>query len=542
LKAGLFFLLTTALLFSQEVTSVTKEKALKEAGITSDEDNRASVKTLSRKKAVLVLPVRSANADTPETITEKSSEILGQVLIGLGRFQVVDRKSMGKAMEQLSLSQTGIIPEDKQLQIGKVVGASEIVDLELASYSCERKKTVSKSAIAGNILSFVLKQAGAGGIVKEKEVMQVQWVVATRFRLTHKDLNSGELLGEKSLNFSSANEVKEVAESELDSQIEYGLTHALRDLFPLKTFVVKADERDITIRLGQDLGIKPNMKFLVYEKYFPGKTNQAVGELRVRDVFPSLSLTELRMTTEKIRPDMTVLEKNTSDVHFGLIAGIAPMRFNLQTFTKINTFATSRILSTQTIPAFGISSWIDTVNLANTTFDLVPQLSMHFSKEIGPSAIDFRLSGLAALPAFGFKVLLGYQYTLIDRDFFSLGFSAHFGGAGSWVPLGTIKNGYTIISDGVDIKSDVTSGSLLSAIGLTFGGEIAAQIGFNLGFNCKLLAEVGYDYYNPINSFSVMTLDSDNNNVNLGRFFETSKAGPVDMTGISLGASLTFMF
>ncbi len=525
-------------LYSQ--AEVDKEKNLKDTGLTSDVELKATVKALSRKKAVLILPVKSSVTDTPSSILNKSDDLLNQTILQLGRFQVVDRKSLKKALAQISLSTTGLIPEEKQLEMGKMVGATEILSLEILEYSVKQKKMISSSAVAGNVLSALLKQAGAGGIIKERDAMQVQWVIELKYRLIHKELASGDKLAEETISCLAFDEFKGNAEAALDSQIASQLTHSLKNLFPLKSFIVKVDEREITIRLGQDLGLTKNMKFFVYSNLIKDQVSSPLGEIRLTEIFPTLSLANLRIKRGTIKPEMPVVERNTLDVQFGFLAGVAPLQFSMGSFNQFNTFATIR--STKSNEIFGLSDWVDTLTLPTTRYDLVPQLALNFSKELGSSAIDLRLATLLALPALGFKSLLGYKVSILDIDFFNLGFSAHVGGAGFWLPLGKIKSGFYLPADGANIENNVEAGSLLSAVGLTFGGELAAQIGVNLGYSCKLVAEIGYDYYLPINRFSVMTTDKENKLANLTKYFETSRVGPVDLTGLSLSASLTFMF
>ncbi|MBL8992776.1 MAG: hypothetical protein JNM63_05505 [Spirochaetia bacterium] len=525
--------------FAWTQEAVKTEKDLKNTGLVSEDVEKQTTKNISKKKALLVLPARAGSA-VPDTVLEKTSEILGGVLIDLGRFRVVDRKALKKAMEQMAISATGLIPEGKQTEMGKIVGATEIIIPEVVSYSVTLQERIS----AGNVIENLIGMAtGSGG---GKKLTEQQWVAAAEVRVVHKDLATGLKVNDQSFRAESVSKSKSIAENNLDNQLEAHTRKTIRDMFPIVSFVTKQEDRNTYFRLGQDMGVKKDMKFFVYEKWEKDKKNTPVGEVIVREVFPTLSMGELRIRQKPIKENMTVKERNLDDLQLGFWVGIAPMKFSSGTLRKFNDYVswpTSSVFS-----GFGLSDWVNVFSTKDVAYTYVPQLAIDFYKLIGQSALGFRIAGLLAGPvdAVGFKLLAGYKNNLIDRDFFSAGFSVHAGAASAYAPIGTIKDGWYIPADSTaGLENPVNfakTGRTLSLAGFTYGGEVAVQVGFNLGFDARLQAEVGYAYYAPMSRFVMTTLDDKDKPVFLTKYFEASQVGPLDFSGLTFALNLHFMF
>ena len=521
--------------FAWTQEAVKTEKDLKNTGLLNEDTERQTTKNITKKKALLVLPARAASA-VPDTVLEKTSEILGGVLIDLGRFRVVDRKALKKAMEQMAISATGLIPEGKQTEMGKIVGATEIIIPEVVSYSVTLQERIS----AGNVIENLIGMAtGAGG---GKKVTEQQWVAAAEVRIIHKDLATGVKVNDQSFRTESVSKNKSIAENNLDINLEARTRKTIRDMFPIISFVTKQEDRNTYFRLGQDMGVKKDMKFFVYENWEKDKKNTPVGEVIVREVFPTLSMGELRIRQKAIKENMTVKERNLDDLQLGFWLGIAPMKFKTSSLTKFNDFTTLKggVYDSD----FTLSDWATFRNYSIPEYTYVPQLAIDFYKLIGQSALGVRIAGLLAGPAdaLGFKLLAGYKNNLIDRDFFALGFSVHAGAASAYAPVGTINSPWYIPADGVEIKKDIKSGSELWLAGFTYGGEVAIQVGFNLGFDARLQAEVGYAFYAPMTKFVMMTKDSEGNPTFLTKYFEASQVDPFSFTGPTFALNLHFMF
>lgn len=532
-----FALLVASSAWSQE--AVKTEKELKNTGLMSEDDQRQTTKTISKKVALLVLPARTGSS-VPDTVLEKTSEILNGVLIDLGRFRVVDRKSLKKAMEQMAISATGLIPEGKQTEMGKIVGATEIVIPEVVSYSVTLQERIS----AGNLIENLIGMAtGAGG---GKKITEQQWVAAAEVRIIHKDLATGLKVNDQSFRAESVSKNKSIAENNLDTQLEARTRKTIRDMFPIMSFVTKQEDRNTYFRLGQDMGVKKDMKFFVYEKWEKDKKNTPVGEVIVREVFPTLSMGELRIQQKKIKENMTVKERNLEDLQLGFWIGIAPMKFSTGTLRKFNDYVSWP--SGSIFSGFGLTDWVNVFSSKDVSYTYVPQLAIDFYKVIGQSALGFRIAGLLAGPvdAVGFKLLAGYKNNLIDRDFFALGFSVHAGAASAYAPIGTIKDGWYIPADSTagleNAINLVKTGRTLSLAGFTYGGEVAIQAGFNLGFDARLQAEVGYAYYAPMSRFVMTTMDDKDKPVFLTKYFEASQVGPLDFSGLTFALNLHFVF
>ncbi|MBN8216846.1 MAG: hypothetical protein J0L75_09405 [Spirochaetes bacterium] len=535
-------LIATALLWPVVVQAETeaeiraKEQKLKNSGVMAEADGRTAVKKISAKQAVLILPARSPIA-VPASLLEKTGEVLSGVIIDLGRFQVVDRKALKKAMEQMALSATGVIPEDKQLEMGKVVGATEIIEARINAYSVEyRIPTTGKalaSAGAGMLLGKLLNVA-TGGNIKAPEDDGKRWVALVEATLIHKDLATGKVKNKKDIRVEAIDkDNQKMAENKLDSELETEMRFAIKEMFPIVTFIVKKKGRDTYMRLGADMGVRPNNKYFAYEKYDSKAKNVPVGEMEVNEVFPTVSRGNMRMQKGKIEENFVLKERNLRDGQFNLLLGVAPMKVDTSTFASFRSYVSFGNY-------FGFSDFATQTGFLMSKFDYVPQVSLSYAGKTGRSALDVRLSAmLGYLDAYGGKLLAGYKYTAFDRDWFTAGFSVHAGAAATWVPVGKMSSTwYFQTSSGTRSKQN----SDLSIFGLTAGGEVAANLGFNLGFDTKMLFEVGYCYYLPMNKYQMVGTDTEGNMMNLSEFFDTSRVAPIDLSGVTANLSFNFSF
>lgn len=524
--------------FSQTIKKAAAEEAkLKNSGLMAEPDSRETVKKISAKKAVMVLPTRTLQ-QVPAGLLEKTTEILSSVLIDLGRFQVVDRKALKKAMEQIALSASGLIPDDKQVAMGKIVGATEVIEARIDSYTVELKDVVNAGGIAANLALQLLTGGKQSGDAKPVEK---QWVATVAITIKHKDLATGEVKNEKTFKVESIDKDQATAVNNLDGKIENELTFTIKAMFPIVSFIVKKEGRDTFMRLGADMGIRPYNKYFAYKTYDPKGNSKPIGELRIREVFPALSRGTMRIEKEKISENYAVVERNMRDAQIHLSFGLAPFKVDTSTFKNFSTYATFTSSSYFWSWSFGISNFIDLNSFSTTQLTYAPQVSLSYAKEIGPSTIDFRLSGLmASVNTYGVKVLLGYGYTILDRDAITAGFSVRAGAAGVLVPVGKMKDGWTIYDGSKTTKANAD----ISIFGSTPGGEVTANLGLNLGYDAKLMLELGYAYYLPLNKFSMIsTADDDKSSMmNLDKFFDTSRVSPIDLSGLLANVSLYFMF
>jgi hypothetical protein len=510
-----------------------KEQKLKNSGVAAEEESREMLKKITTKQAVLILPTRSTVV-VPPSLREKTTEVLNTVVIDLGRFKVVDRNALKKAMEQLALSETGIIPEDKQLQMGKVVGATEIIETRINFYSVEYKIPTTASGIASGAASMILGKLLSQVTGTKNNDDGRRWVATVEATVIHKDLATGAVKSRKDIKVESIDkDNQKMAENNMDNKLEAELRYTLKEMFPLITFIVKKKGRDTYMRLGADMGVRPNNKYFAYEKYDPKVKNKPIGEMTVNEVFPTLSRGNMRIQRSKIEENYVLRERNLIDGQFTILVGMAPMKVDTSSFASFRSYVSFG-------GYFGFSDFATQKGFLMPRFDYVPQVSLSYAGQFGRSALDVRLSGmLGYLDAWGAKVLVGYKYTALDRDWFTAGFSVHAGAAGTWVPVGEMKSSwYFLNSAGKRSKANST----LSIFGLTAGGEVAANFGFNLGYDVKMLFEVGYCYYLPMNRYSMVGTDTEDNMMSLNEFFDTSLASPIDLSGVTANLSFNFSF
>jgi curli biogenesis system outer membrane secretion channel CsgG len=73
-----------------------------------------------------------------------ASDILSSELVKSEKFVVIEREKLNVALEELSLSQTGIIDDTQALEVGKLIGAEIIITGSVSQFGC---KTEGSDAI-----------------------------------------------------------------------------------------------------------------------------------------------------------------------------------------------------------------------------------------------------------------------------------------------------------------------------------------------------------------------------------------------------------
>lgn len=531
--------LSSALIAQSQTETQQTEEELSSSGLVQEE-TREAVRKVSAKRSIMILPTVNKSG-APAYYSELLTESLYQDSVQLGRFNVVDRDSLNLVLKEKSLQLSGLIPMADQASVATLVGADESFSLVITDYKLEE---VNKNE---GKYETITKENGE----TERVELEPEWVWQSSLSAdwVHRDMGSATVLNRQGFSISSENKEKREAISSLDNSVNGLFISSLRGYFPIESYVAAVKDRSVVIRFGRDMGLMPGDKYWIYSQETTDKTYEnAAAQLIIDEVFPVASVGTLRIIEDSVQPDMSVLEYDAADASLSFSYGLAPLRLdpltlaNLETFVQINDGSSNGFLP--------LSTWVQLEDFESSDREKASQLSFSVGGDSGVNDFEFQMSLLARNGIYGAKMLLGQRMNIVDRDKFYLGAKTLVGGAGTFFKFGEMKDGYYIPKDSVitsddEISADInrsTSNTALFGSGVTMGGEISFDLGYNKGFKKRRFIEVGYAYYLPITQLTVYARDDDDNQVNLDNFFDTSKVDPVTFSGFFFNIHFQSLF
>ncbi|MBA3018494.1 MAG: hypothetical protein KJ550_00845 [Proteobacteria bacterium] len=133
-----------------------------------------------------------------------------------GRFEVVERGMLNKIIDEQKLSMTGVIDETTATKIGKLLGVKAII---------------------------------SGSVMKLENI----WEINARII----DVESASIIAAENVKSSQAAQLQDLVVQ---------MSEMIIKNFPLEGYIVNRNDKSVTIDLGQRAGVKPGMKFIVYQE------------------------------------------------------------------------------------------------------------------------------------------------------------------------------------------------------------------------------------------------------------------------------------
>ena len=140
-------------------------------------------------------------------------------LVKEGRFEVVERGLLKKILNEQKLVMTGVVDESTATKIGKLLGVKVII---------------------------------SGSVMKLENILEINARII--------DVENASIITAENVKSSRAVQLQDLVVQMSEKIIKN---------FPLKGYIVNRNSKSVTIDLGQLAGVKPGMKFIVYQE---GKT------------------------------------------------------------------------------------------------------------------------------------------------------------------------------------------------------------------------------------------------------------------------------
>jgi len=217
------------------------------------------------KIAILDFPVLgkgSENTDMGKTILERLTRILEKD----GRFELLDTRQIENALHEHNLVMNGLKPESDPAQLGHQLGLKAII---------------------------------LGSVIRYRNVMQVNARI----------VNPADV----SIIASESERMINNAGIPLDGLISR-LAQKIRHVFPLDGYIVHRDGKSVTIDIGKNSGIKPDMRYGVFEKNLV-KQPVPINALNVMGM--QTGTIEIKNVSENLADAMILNEKALDAIEYG---------------------------------------------------------------------------------------------------------------------------------------------------------------------------------------------------------------------------------
>ena len=235
------------------------------------------------KKTVAVMPLENVSGYTEGRVAEIMTEELTSALYQSGRYTVIERNQLAKALGEIGFQMTGAVDQSKAVQVGKMLGAQMVIIGKITNASVDLNTT-----------SVITKWAGA---IKGK--------VAVNYRFI--DVQTGEI---KYMGDADGSEPGNTKENAIYKACKETAQNILKDM----VVNVKARIADVTgdvvyIDAGTEGGFKVGEVLSVVRETTPieingkivGMKEITVGTAKVTEVHDEYSVCKITAHTDVIK-------------------------------------------------------------------------------------------------------------------------------------------------------------------------------------------------------------------------------------------------
>ncbi len=175
----------------------------------------ASADFQKTKIAVLDFQLQGSGYET-EDMGKIVAEWFTTALVKEGRFEVVERRLLNKVLDEQNLHMTGLIDSDSTASVGRILGVKTII---------------------------------SGSVMKLQNILEVNARII--------DVESGSIVAAESVKSNTAIRLQDLVVQMAEIIIKN---------FPLEGYIVFRNDTAVTIDLGRSAGVRPGMRFIVYQE------------------------------------------------------------------------------------------------------------------------------------------------------------------------------------------------------------------------------------------------------------------------------------
>jgi hypothetical protein len=289
-------------------------------------------KVTFEKQPLLILP--SSGGDDPNSIESKLTQIVATEATRLGRYTVIDRSNLKDILEEQALQMTGLIDDSALVDFGRIAGAKEGMVIKLLNFNQkgippgdeEEENSTNFFDVVIAIIEFSKEDT-----ISEPYPNNIQTVIT--FSITKLDIETGQSLDSYYIDaeVTGGNRAKSLKDALAEVRSQVSLK--LRGMYTLTSQIVDVNDREVTLYLGSEMGVKKGTLFeissLDRKKQFRDREitvpGHSVALVRVVDLSPDANRSIVIRKWGPIKEGYRAVEK----IHF-TPAGILGLQYDLE--------------------------------------------------------------------------------------------------------------------------------------------------------------------------------------------------------------------
>jgi len=243
------------------------------------------------KKSVVILP--GQDAENPESISRKVTNILAAKAVELGRFNVIDRTQIESILAEQKRQLSGIVDETQIIEIGNLAAADQALLVKITTFGQrgvpppkketkkeegEKEEKEEKKEYDESLYEWIIKESVTAGLQKTLEGVElypnnIQTIIKTEVGLLN--IESGVLENNFHIAASHTGGNKTSSLSSALNQLGWQISRKLREFYLIASEVIEKEGNKITILTGSDMGLEEGTIFEVnsldQEKMYKGR-------------------------------------------------------------------------------------------------------------------------------------------------------------------------------------------------------------------------------------------------------------------------------
>jgi len=331
------------------------------------------------KQRLLVLP--SYSDSLYESIASTVTTLVSSEATKLNRFIIIDHSNLEPLLEEQSLQMSGLVRDEDLVKFGEIASANDALVVRITNFGQkgvppEEDSDKKENDNDDGLFSWVVKKSVNAIIAKKTEGVElypnnIQTVLQGEVRKIN--VESGETMASFSISADHTGGNKTASLGKVLNRVQSQVSIELRRLYVLSSQVIDVKQREVTLLLGSNMGVKSGLYF---ELSSPDRTQQ-IGDLTVtipgrsvgwvvsNEVSDNANRCRILRNWETIEPGFKATEMTQHPFAggFNFIAGPDASRYLAQGF--IDPFPFNRF---SIIGEFGLGAVSDSWN--DLDFDL----------------------------------------------------------------------------------------------------------------------------------------------------------------------------
>lgn len=226
--------------------------------------------TEDRKKLIIL-----TNDNEINKIADKIYQMASSSATQLKRYEVMDRNFLKDILKEQKLQHSGIIDNDKAVEIGKIATADEALLINIQVFeqkgvppkreNADEEKTSEKTGLVGWVIKEVIKaEISKATADVEKYPDNIQTIIDCQVILIN--IKNGKSIDSFNIHAEYVGGNKSKSLSETFKQIQSQMVNRFKEIYKLSSEVLDVQENEITLFLGKNMGVNSNSIFEIISR------------------------------------------------------------------------------------------------------------------------------------------------------------------------------------------------------------------------------------------------------------------------------------